>query len=307
MSAANEKVGGGTYDVVAITACPTGIAHTFMAAKGLEDQAAKMGVSIKVETQGSGGAKNVLTAADIAGAKGVIIAADKNVELDRFDGKSVYSCAVTRGINDAEELINIALAGNAPIHHVSGGAAVQAAAEGESEGLGRRVYKDLMNGVSHMLPFVVGGGNGAGLIELGGVERDGLLAENVLAGRQGGAQIGDMGVVRGGDVDGVDIRIGVEILNRVIDLLDAVLVGKSLSLGERAVGNARKLAAGQGKGLSHLVGNNAATDHSPTELGSRKDVVRERLVLDRSKCCFGGCRGVEWSLLGICHYVSPVS
>lgn len=158
MSAANEKVGGGTYDVVAITACPTGIAHTFMAAKGLEDQAAKMGVSIKVETQGSGGAKNVLTAADIAGAKGVIIAADKNVELDRFDGKSVYSCAVTRGINDAEELINIALAGNAPIHHVSGGAAVQAAAEGESEGLGRRVYKDLMNGVSHMLPFVVGGG-----------------------------------------------------------------------------------------------------------------------------------------------------
>lgn len=158
MSAANEKVGGGTYDVVAITACPTGIAHTFMAAKGLEDQAAKMGVSIKVETQGSGGAKNVLTAADIAGAKGVIIAADKNVELDRFDGKPVYSCAVTRGINDAEELINIALAGNAPIHRVSGGAAVQAAAEGESEGLGRRVYKDLMNGVSHMLPFVVGGG-----------------------------------------------------------------------------------------------------------------------------------------------------
>lgn len=158
MSATNEKTGGGTYDVVAITACPTGIAHTFMAAKGLEDQAAKMGVSIKVETQGSGGAKNVLTAADIAGATGVIIAADKNVELDRFDGKPVYSCAVTRGINDAEELINIALAGNAPIHHVAGGASAQPAVEGESEGLGRRVYKDLMNGVSHMLPFVVGGG-----------------------------------------------------------------------------------------------------------------------------------------------------
>lgn len=158
MSATNEKTGGGTYDVVAITACPTGIAHTFMAAKGLEDQAAKMGVSIKVETQGSGGAKNVLTAADIAGAKGIIIAADKNVELDRFDGKPVYSCAVTRGINDAEELINIALAGNAPIHHVVGGASAQPAVEGESEGLGRRVYKDLMNGVSHMLPFVVGGG-----------------------------------------------------------------------------------------------------------------------------------------------------
>ena len=129
----------------------------------------------------------------------------------------------------------------------------------------------------------------------------------MLAGRQGGAQIGDMGVVRGGDVDGVDVRIGVEILNRVIDLLDAVLVGKSLSLGERAVGNARKLAAGQGKGLSHLVGNNAAPDHSPTKLGSRKDIIGEWLTLDRSERCLCGCRGVEWSLLGICHYVSPVS
>ena len=116
-----------------------------------------------------------------------------------------------------------------------------------------------------------------------------------------------MGVVRGGDIDGVDVMIGVEILNRVIDLLDAILLGKSLSLVERAVGNARKLAASQSKGLSHLVGNNAATDHSPTKLGSRKDVGRERLVLDRSECCFGGCRGVEWSLLGICHYVPPGS
>ena len=128
MSAANEKVGGGTYDVVAITACPTGIGSHIYGGQRVGRPGSKMGVSIKVETQGSGGAKNVLTAADIAGAKGVIIAADKNVELDRFDGKSVYSCAVTRGINDAEELINIALAGNAPIHHVSGGAAVQAAA-----------------------------------------------------------------------------------------------------------------------------------------------------------------------------------
>ncbi len=158
MSDLSKKVDGATYDVVAITACPTGIAHTFMAAKGLEDQAAKMGVRIKVETQGSGGAKNVLTAADIAGAKGVIIAADKNVELDRFDGKPVYSCAVTRGINDAEELINIALAGKAPVCHVKGGAATDDAPAGESESMARKVYKDLMNGVSHMLPFVVGGG-----------------------------------------------------------------------------------------------------------------------------------------------------
>ena len=158
MSDLSKKVDGAAYDVVAITVCPTGIAHTFMAAKGLEDQAAKMGVRIKVETQGSGGAKNVLTAADIVGAKGVIIAADKNVELDRFDGKPVYSCAVTRGINDAEELINIALAGKAPICHIKGGSASNDTPAGESESMARKVYKDLMNGVSHMLPFVVGGG-----------------------------------------------------------------------------------------------------------------------------------------------------
>ena len=145
------------------------------------------------------------------------------------------------------------------------------------------------------------GGNGTGLIEFSGIEGNGLLAEHVLAGCQGSAQIGDMSVVRGSDVDGVDARIGVEVLNRVVDLLDAILLGKSLSLGQRAVGDARELAAGKSEGLGHLVGDNAAPDHGPAELGSRKDVVRERLVLDRSECCFGGCRGVEWSLLGICH------
>ena len=154
---------------------------------------------------------------------------------------------------------------------------------------------------------VVLGGNGTGLIEFSGIEGNGLFAEHVLAGCQGSAQIGDMSVVRGSDVDGVDVRIGVEVLNRVVDLLDAILIGKSLSLGQRAVGNARKLAAGKSKGLSHLVGDNAATDHGPTELGSRKNIVGERLVLDRSERCFGGCRGVERSLLGIYHHVPPVS
>ena len=146
------------YDVVAITACPTGIAHTYMAAEGLDQAAKKMGVRIKVETQGSGGAKNVLTAADIAGAKGVIIAADKNVELSRFDGKPLYSCAVSRGINEPEELINIILEGKAAVHHSAATGAAPVEASGEQESVGRRVYKDLMNGVSHMLPFVIGGG-----------------------------------------------------------------------------------------------------------------------------------------------------
>lgn len=145
------------YDIVAITACPTGIAHTYMAAEGLERQAERMGVRIKVETQGSGGAKNVLTSADIAGAKGVIIAADKNVNLDRFDGKPLYSCPVSQGFNAPEKLINTILSGEAPVFHGIG-AAEAAPVAGEGESVGRKVYKDLMNGVSHMLPFVIGGG-----------------------------------------------------------------------------------------------------------------------------------------------------
>lgn len=145
------------YDIVAITACPTGIAHTYMAAEGLEKKAAEIGVRIKVETQGSGGAKNVLTSSDIAGAKGVIIAADKNVDLSRFDGKPLYSCPVSRGFNDPENLISTILDGKAAVYHA---AASQSSAvdSGEKESAGRKIYKDLMNGVSHMLPFVIGGG-----------------------------------------------------------------------------------------------------------------------------------------------------
>ncbi len=105
-----------TYDLVGVTACPTGIAHTFMAAEALTSKAKSMGLSMKVETQGQGGADNVLTADDIQGAKGIIIAADKNVELDRFCGKPVYSCSVTRGIKEPEELISIIMDGRAPIH-----------------------------------------------------------------------------------------------------------------------------------------------------------------------------------------------
>lgn len=156
-AAAAATANAAGYDLVAITACPTGIAHTYMAAEALENKAKEMGLRIKVETQGSAGAKNVLTAEDIAGAKGVIIAADKNIELSRFDGKQLFSCPVSRGINEPEALINEVMEGHAPIHHNVGGATAPAATS-DGESTWHKIYKHLMNGVSHMLPFVIGGG-----------------------------------------------------------------------------------------------------------------------------------------------------
>lgn len=144
--------------ILAITACPTGIAHTYMAAENLEKKAAEMGLTLKAETQGSAGAKNVLTADEIAHCKGIVIAADKNVDLSRFDGKPVYSTNVSAGINDPEKLINIVMNGEAPVHHNAAGASKAAATATEQESTWHKVYKHLMNGVSHMLPFVIGGG-----------------------------------------------------------------------------------------------------------------------------------------------------
>ena len=145
--------------ILAVTACPTGIAHTFMAAESLEQHAKKRGISIKVETNGSGGAKNVLTADEIAKADGIIIAADKNVAMARFDGKKVVITKVADGINKADELIDKALSGSAPVYHAKAGeSAGDAGGSVENESIGRQVYKHLMNGVSHMLPFVIGGG-----------------------------------------------------------------------------------------------------------------------------------------------------
>ena len=143
--------------ILAVTACPTGIAHTFMAAESLEQHAKKRGIWIKVETNGSGGAKNVLTRQEIAEAECIIIAADKNVEMARFDGKPVIKTKVANGINKADELLDKALSGQAPIYHHAGGGSA-AADEGVNESIGRQIYKHLMNGVSHMLPFVIGGG-----------------------------------------------------------------------------------------------------------------------------------------------------
>ena len=144
--------------VLAVTACPTGIAHTFMAAESLEQHAKKRGITIKVETNGSGGAKNVLTAEEIAKADAIIVAADKNVAMARFDGKPTIITKVADGINKADELLDRALSGNAPIYHASGSDEEAGAADVSGESLGRQIYKHLMNGVSHMLPFVVGGG-----------------------------------------------------------------------------------------------------------------------------------------------------
>ena len=145
------------YRILAVTACPTGIAHTYMAAEALEKAGAAMNCPLKAETNGSGGAKNVLTRREIADCDGIIIAADKNVEMDRFDGKPVLQTTVSAGINKPQELIQKVLDGKAPIYHAEGGAA-PVGDDDEKESFGHKVYKHLMNGVSHMLPFVVGGG-----------------------------------------------------------------------------------------------------------------------------------------------------
>ena len=142
--------------VLAVTACPTGIAHTYMAAEALTKAGEAMGINIKVETNGSGGAKNVLTAEEIANCDGIIIAADKSVETARFDGKPVYSTKVADGIHKPEELINKIINGEAPIFHSDKKA--QDVAVEDNESFGRKLYKHLMNGVSHMLPFVVADG-----------------------------------------------------------------------------------------------------------------------------------------------------
>ena len=129
-----------------------------MAAEGLEKKAKEMGVTIKVETNGSGGAKNVLTPEEIAACDCIIIAADKDVAMARFDGKPLISTKVSDGINKAQELIERALSGNAPVYHSKGGATEEGGASSDGDTIGRKIYKSLMNGVSHMLPFVIGGG-----------------------------------------------------------------------------------------------------------------------------------------------------
>ena len=147
--------------ILAVTSCPTGIAHTYMAAEGLEKAARAKGWKIKVETRGSAGAKNVLTAQEIKAADCIIVAADAQVPMDRFDGKRVIECQVSDGISKAPELLERAASGEVPVYHAasSGNSSpAKAASGGKSGSVGHQIYTQLMNGVSHMLPFVVGGG-----------------------------------------------------------------------------------------------------------------------------------------------------
>ena len=144
------------FQVLAVTACPTGIAHTYMAAEALEKKAAELGITIKVETRGSGGAKNVLTDEEIKAATTILVAADTKVPMDRFDGKKVIECKVADGINKAETLLSRAVKGDAPVYHAAEGAKKEAGSE--KSGGAHSIYTHLMSGVSHMLPFVIGGG-----------------------------------------------------------------------------------------------------------------------------------------------------
>lgn len=148
----------GQAKILAVTSCPTGIAHTYMAAEGIEKAAKERNCSVKIETRGSGGAKNVLTSKEIEEADCIIVAADAQVPMDRFDGKKVIACQVSDGISKAGELLDRAIAGDAPIYHAAAGSQASASTSKKSGGVGHQIYTQLMNGVSHMLPFVVGGG-----------------------------------------------------------------------------------------------------------------------------------------------------
>lgn len=145
------------YEVLAVTSCPNGVAHTYMAAEAIEKAGEKLGVKVKVETRGSGGTKNLITDEEIANAKGIVIAADAKVPVDRFDGKPLIQARVADGISKPEELVQKALKGDAPIYHAAAGAKKSSSDDG-NDSVGHKIYTSLMAGVSAMLPFVIGGG-----------------------------------------------------------------------------------------------------------------------------------------------------
>lgn len=181
---AENKSGSGAIKILAVTACPTGIAHTYMAAEALEKAGKKLGISIKVETNGSGGTKNALTKKEIEECDGIIVAADKTVEMERFDGKKVIKTKVSDGIKIPEELIQRIESGDAPVYHGTGTGATKDESE-DKESFGRKIYKHLMNGVSNMLPFTVAGGIFIALAFLidtiAGAPQDGNFGTHVAA------------------------------------------------------------------------------------------------------------------------------
>lgn len=152
------EAGADQFKILAVTSCPTGIAHTYMAAEGIEKAAKAKNCFVKIETRGSGGAKNVLTDQEIQDADCIIVAADAQVPMDRFDGKKVIQRQVSDGINKADELIQLAMSGDVPVYHSGNISAAAQSQNKSSGGAGHKIYTQLMNGVSHMLPFVVGGG-----------------------------------------------------------------------------------------------------------------------------------------------------
>ena len=180
-----EAKSDSSYKVLAVTACPTGIAHTYMAAEALEKAGKRLGISIKVETNGSGGAKNILTDEEIAACDGIIVAADKSVAMARFDGKKVIRTKVSDGIKIPDELINRIESGDAPVYHHEGGKDSSSSSAGSDESFGRKLYKHLMNGVSNMLPFTVAGGIFIALAflidSLGGAPQDGDFGTHLAA------------------------------------------------------------------------------------------------------------------------------
>ena len=155
---AAEEETRGKVKILAVTSCPTGIAHTYMAAEGIEKAAKAKNCFIKIETRGSGGAKNVLTDQEIADADCIIVAADAKVPMERFDGKKVIECQVSDGISKADQLIDRAINGDAPVYHAAAGSQTSSAGNKSGGSVGHKIYMQLMNGVSHMLPLVVGGG-----------------------------------------------------------------------------------------------------------------------------------------------------
>ncbi len=158
LAAQNAAASEGAFRILAVTSCPTGIAHTYMAAEGLEKAARAAGCFIKVETRGSGGAKNVLTDQEIREADCIIVAADAKVPMDRFHGKKLIECQVSDGISKADQLVARAVSGDVPVYQAGNPSAAGSSSGSASGGIGHKLYMQLMNGVSHMLPFVVGGG-----------------------------------------------------------------------------------------------------------------------------------------------------
>ena len=202
--------------IVAVTACPTGIAHTYMAAEAIEKKAKELGYQIKVETRGSGGAKNVLTDDEIANAAGVIVACDTNVPTDRFDGKKVIECQVSDGINKAEELIKRIAAGDAPVFKASGKKEDSHSSVGGKESIGHQIYKHLMNGVSHMLPIL------AGFIAMSIADRPGLAVGFVGGSIAANGTSGFLGALVAGFVAGYIVLLLKKVFSKLPESLDGM-------------------------------------------------------------------------------------